>query len=649
MLSIPTLAHSGSLERLVMPGPVIEGHAKYEDQCTQCHDLFQKESQNSKCLHCHKDIAKDLTGKFGFHGKTEGLGKRECKSCHKEHIGRKADVLHLDPETFDHAATDFALEGAHTRTRCADCHQPGKKFRDAPHTCHACHKTDDRHKGRLGKDCQKCHNQVSWGKSRFDHDKKTRFPLKGEHRKVACTSCHPGDQYKKTPTACASCHTLNDRHRGTFGKKCDTCHQETGWKKSRFNHDRDTKWKLLGSHSKATCKACHKGTLYKEKLPGTCSSCHANDDTHKGQFGPKCETCHKSTKWKEITFDHDRDTKFKLVDGHRKLRCVDCHRDVISKEKLGVTCIDCHRKDDVHKGQQGKDCARCHNQRAWGKQVKFDHNTTRFPLEGLHAIATCEGCHLSAAYKETPSGCADCHRKDDVHKNTLGAECGLCHHPEGFAAWRFDHDAQSDFPLKGRHGKVACRQCHTQPVEKQLSLKKTCVSCHRNDDVHKGQEGEGCARCHNEKAWGEKVAFEHDLTRFPLIGIHAVTPCESCHLSSEFKETKAGCTDCHASDDIHKKSLGTDCAQCHSPNGWSLWKFDHDSETRFKLDGAHNGAACAVCHRQPAETKKDIQLPRACVACHQKDDPHRGRFGRTCDRCHDTRSFKNIRMRGLSN
>jgi len=649
MLSFATSwVHAGSLERLVMPGPVIKGHAKYEDRCSECHDLFNKVSQNKKCLSCHKTIASDIGGKHGFHGRTKGLGKRECKSCHREHIGRDADIVQLDPETFDHAGTDFALEGAHAKTRCAACHQGGKKFRDAPHGCHACHKKDDRHQGRLGKDCKKCHNQTRWKESRFDHDK-TRFPLKDKHQKVACASCHPGDQFKKTPTACASCHTLSDRHRGRFGRKCESCHLEAGWKKSRFDHDRDTKFKLLGSHRKTACTACHKGTLYKEKFPKGCAGCHANDDTHKGQFGVKCGSCHSNGQWKEIRFDHDRDTKFKLVDRHRKLRCVDCHRDVISKEKLGKACIDCHQKDDVHKGQEGKDCARCHNQRSFGQKVKFDHSATRFPLQGLHAIATCESCHVSAAYKEAPSNCADCHQKDDAHKKSLGADCGLCHHPEGFGAWRFDHDKQSNFTLKGGHAKVACNGCHTRPVEGKISLSGTCASCHKDDDVHKGQEGNRCDRCHTEAAWGKEVAFDHDLTRFPLIGMHALSSCESCHLTGEFKGAKMDCAGCHQKDDTHKQTLGLACAGCHSPNGWKLWEFNHDAKTRFKLDGAHSGIGCGDCHRSPAKAAEDLRISRDCIACHQKDDEHRGRFGRTCDRCHDTRSFKNIRMRGFNN
>ena len=51
------------------------------------------------------------------------------------------------------------------------------------------------------------------------------------------------------------------------------------------------------------------------------------------------------------------------------------------------------------------------------------------------------------------------------------------------------------------------------------------------DDVHKGQVGKKCERCHNQSGWTKEVFFDHDLARFPLIGIHAITPCEECHLS----------------------------------------------------------------------------------------------------------------------
>ena len=646
-MPMPMPSHAGSLEKLVMPGPVIKGHAKFEDTCSECHDLFKKNSQNGKCVACHKDVGKDISKKQGFHGHSKGLGRLECKYCHTDHIGRSADVIHLDYETFDHEVTDFILEGAHKKTKCQGCHLAGKKYREARHDCYSCHRQDDRHSGQLGKKCDKCHDQAAWGRAKFDHDKKTKFPLKGSHKKVKCDSCHPNDKFKKTPRTCISCHSLNDKHRGQFGKKCQTCHVEKDWKTLVFDHDRDTKFRLIKSHVKVTCISCHRGNIYKEKLKSNCLSCHANDDEHKGKFGPKCESCHSSGKWKDIHFNHDRDTKFKLIDRHQKLKCGDCHRQIIADEKLGHLCYDCHQQDDVHQGQEGKKCERCHNQQNWGKSVKFDHSRTRYPLQGLHGLATCEGCHLTAAYKKTPSDCVDCHLKNDIHKKSLGKECGLCHSPGGWGKWKFEHDVQADFALIGAHKNTPCSGCHMKPAEKEIRLAKTCFDCHQTDDVHKGQEGKRCERCHNQQEWGGKVKFDHDLTHFPLIGMHAVATCEDCHITSEFKEAKSDCIACHLKDDEHQKRLGTKCALCHNSNGWDLWEFDHDVQTKFKLDGRHSGMACLACHTQPAG--KDLKLPMTCNSCHQKDDEHRGKFGRQCERCHDTETFQNIRMRGFGN
>ena len=58
-------------------------------------------------------------------------------------------------------------------------------------------------------------------------------------------------------------------------------------------------------------------------------------------------------------------------------------------------------------------------------------------------------------------------------------------------------------------------------------------------------------------------------------------------------------------------------------------RFDHN-KTGFRLTGAHVRTACAKCH---IEQLKDT--PTACIACHQKDDVHRGRRPQ-CGRCHST-------------
>jgi len=500
-------AHAISIEKLLMPGELIKGHAKYESECTKCHERFSKTTQNSRCLACHKDEARDIRDKTGFHGRLKDIDSRKCKVCHTDHIGRNADIVRLDRATFDHGGTDYPLKGAHRKVECELCHRPKKgkkiKYRDAPSKCFDCHEKDDYHKGNLGKDCKKCHSEKSWAKeSRFDHDK-TDFPLHGAHKKVSCNSCHPNERYKKTPKQCYSCHQLNDVHRARYGEKCKDCHNEKKWKDVIFDHDKDTKYPLKGRHRKVNCDSCHKGILYKEKLAKKCYGCHKADDEHKGRYGRKCEDCHSPREWKKVRFDHAKDTKFPLHGKHEKVACEACHQGDVYAD-LAKDCFSCHRTNDVHQGKQGQKCENCHNEQGWTKKITFDHDVTRFPLLGLHAAASCEDCHLTAVYRGTERKCVGCHKDDDEHKGRLGPQCGTCHNPNAWNVWEFDHNKQTEFKLDGAHKDLHCYACHKDAV-KEIDLPKTCYRCHEEDDVHMGNFGRRCERCHVTSSFEELV------------------------------------------------------------------------------------------------------------------------------------------------
>ncbi|MFA5082497.1 MAG: cytochrome c3 family protein, partial [Hydrogenophilaceae bacterium] len=93
-----------------MPGKVIQGHAKYETECRKCHIPFDKAGQSRLCLDCHKEVAADVRGKTGLHGRQ---AERDCRACHSEHKGRAARIAEFDQDKFDHARTDYPLRGSH--------------------------------------------------------------------------------------------------------------------------------------------------------------------------------------------------------------------------------------------------------------------------------------------------------------------------------------------------------------------------------------------------------------------------------------------------------------------------------------------------------------------------------------------------------
>lgn len=492
MCAITFPAAAANIETLLMPGKVIEGHAKNENECTSCHERFSKTTQANLCLDCHDKIAADVKSRTGYHGRSPQVRDAACSVCHTDHKGRDANIVLLDRELFDHHQTDFVLDGAHSRAQCIACHTEGKAWRETPGECIDCHRKQDVHKGEFGKQCADCHSSASWGERKFDHDT-TDFPLRGAHNKVLCAACHPNKRYKDTPMECVSCHRGDDVHRGGFGSECKSCHRSTKWSTVKFDHN-TTDFKLRGAHDKVACSTCHLPGKEAKKLPTACVDCHRADDPHKGRNGNRCQDCHNSNDWGKASFNHDKDTRFPLRGPHAKATCNACHAGGVRKDAPVRECVACHKADDVHQGDLGKACGTCHKVEGWNKKVSFDHDLTSFPLYGLHALATCESCHTRGRYASLPGGCNDCHQGDDPHKGALGESCGDCHNANGWRLWRFDHET-TDFSLTGSHEGLACDSCHRQGPAKETPME--CVSCHQADDIHRGRFGRNCSRCHS--------------------------------------------------------------------------------------------------------------------------------------------------------
>ncbi len=494
LLAAAEPARAVNPETLLMPGKLSAAHEKYEERCSSCHDRSDRNRQSQLCADCHKEIAGDLREHRGFHGRMEGLERSQCSACHTEHLGRQTDIVKLSPEQFDHAKTDFALRDAHGYVACASCHAPGKRYRDAPTACVACHQKQEPHAGKLGRECGSCHDAATWQHVSYDHDK-TAFALHDRHAQLPCATCHFGNHYKGTPRECLSCHASDDVHHGERGAKCGECHTTKAWKNSRFDHKKETGFALEGVHDRIACNDCHRSGNLKDKLPRDCAGCHQAQDSHAGRLGKDCGTCHGGEKWQPSSFDHTRDTQWPLAGRHQKVACHTCHTGVVATQKLSAECIGCHSPSDVHLGKLGKSCEQCHTPEGWNAKVAFDHDLTSFPLVGLHVLVPCEQCHLTRQYRDVAHECIGCHRKDDVHKTELGEDCARCHSPNSWRLWQFNHAQETGFALSGAHDRLACEACHRRPPN-EVKLRQDCLSCHEKDDVHLGQYGRQCDRCH---------------------------------------------------------------------------------------------------------------------------------------------------------
>ncbi len=353
--------------------------------------------------------------------------------------------------------------------------------------------------------------------------------------------------------------------------------------------------------------------------PGPLAKAHATLEA-------KCEACH-------VAFSPSAEAG----------QCLACHAPVAAdiRNKRGL-----HGKAIALRGAAaGQGCRECHTEhkgRAFAitriNPASFDHRQTDFVIRGAHRAVTCSACHRGKApFRAAPSTCIGCHADDDVHRTRLGTACATCHSETAWKPIRaFDHSG-TGFALTGAHQTTRCSACHVAEVWK--GAPRTCVGCHKDDDIHKDSRGTNCGQCHGTTAWKGAV-FDHDTaTRFPLIGRHQRVTCAGCHGGAgkpARPKPATECQACHQTDDVHKGRFGPGCATCHSPAGWKLTSFDHGKVARFPLLGAHARIACEACHVAPVAARAP---PTTCVGCHAAVEPHRGVLGKACGSCHGAESW----------
>ena len=572
---------------LFTPGPLnaqageetqggIRSHAETGGRCEACHTPpWSAETLADRCLACHTATAAELTDPASLHGALKVQRTADgCRLCHTEHRGATASLTVIDPATFPHDATGYALTGHRTLGSgqpfaCADCH-PQTVAEFAATTCDTCHRQADAatmqaHTAAFGADCLACHDGADrYGRRAFDHGKV--FPLTGKHAAAACAGCHPAARsvadLQAAPQTCVGCHQQDDKHKGAFGADCGACHKTDAWQGATFDHSKSA-FPLTGKHVQVDCAQCHVNNVYKG-TPQTCVGCHQEDDKHKGAFGADCGACHKTDAWQGATFDHSK-SAFPLTGKHVQADCAQCHVNNVYKG-TPQTCVGCHQEDDKHKGAFGADCGACHKTDTW-QGATFDHSKSAFPLTGKHVQADCAQCHVNNVYKGTPQTCVGCHQEDDKHKGAFGTDCGACHKTDAWQGATFDH-SKSAFPLTGKHVPVDCVKCHVNNVYK--GTPQTCVDCHKDPVYHLGVFSTACADCHTANAW--RPAKYNRPHTFPYDhGESGVSPCQTCHPAKINVYTCYGCHE-HTETKIaakHREEGIADfanCMKCH-PTG----------------------------------------------------------------------------------
>lgn len=371
-----------------------------------------------------------------------------------------------------------------------------------------------------------------------------------------CLECHTGiaDQMRdaaqlhgiviqRSPNlACYDCHK---DHRGESAPLTDL---------GAYDFPHDAFGYSLNGHGRKSdgtpfeCSDCHTDGV-SSFASDSCLACHREVDvafaqTHTLSFGTDCLICHDGLDTYGDDFDHDR-LSFPLLGKHANLSCSQCHLNARSIGDMQATlqdCHACHSQDDPHEFAYGAECQVCHTAEGW-TPANFDHNLSSFKLEGEHATAACEDCHVNNVFKGTPADCYSCHSGNDEHNGQYGTQCETCHTPSSWGDATFDHD--------------------------QFAASQECAACHVEPQEHAGQFGADCASCHSTTAW-EPASYNGPHT-FPMDHEGAGGKCQTCHPDSLVLYTCYGCHE-HNEAKIASKhreegiSNFQDCMACH-PTG----------------------------------------------------------------------------------
>ncbi len=283
-------------------------------------------------------------------------------------------------------------------------------------------------------------------------------------------------------------------------------------------------------------------------------------------------------------------------------------------------------------------------------------------MENYHSHAdfesNCSLCHQPLKTSQAVL-CMNCHTdiasQVNSHTGLHGqladvTQCSACHaehkgrnfDPTQAAILNFDHNL-TGFSLSGKHGQIACDQCHTKDRYDRAST--DCVACHQEPKTHAGMFGTDCQACHSSVAWQpasfQGKVFDHASTNFSLVRHTAdytgkPITCASCH-QGDVTQTAAQtqtCIACHGAHDNgfmqqHLDSFGPRCLDCHDGVD-RLHGFSH--QAAFPLTGTHAAIQCTDCHANG----RFRNTPTACSSCHQEPAIHAGFFGLRSEYCHTT-------------
>ena len=248
----------------------------------------------------------------------------------------------------------------------------------------------------------------------------------------------------------------------------------------------------------------------------------------------------------------------------------------------------CHKADDKHNGTLGTACADCHTER------ELARGEVRSRSLGVQAARKASRRRMQGVpprSEELQGRAAGLRRLPQEGRHAQGAlrhqVRDLPHRRVRGRTSRFRHDVDTKYRLLGKHVETKCDTCHTarlydgQAEDRLLFVPPQGRQAPRPARPRSATPATtrptGSARCASTTT---SRAFRYS----------AVTQRSNARTAMRRRPTRtrsANASRCHEKDDKHKRTLGTDCGECHNARDWKIWDFDHTRRTKYALDGAH--------------------------------------------------------------
>lgn len=381
------------------------------------------------------------------------------------------------------------------------------------------------------------------------------------------------------------------------------------------------------------------------------------------QTNDECLACHSDN---TLTMEKKGKTVSLFVDGkhllsspHKKFSCTACHsgfdpNNIPHKENITpVQCQKCHTKDipkhafhktvvdeGADKSAMCKDCHGTHNVRSPKIEgAKFSSSTL---------VNDCGECHSD----EKDHYLNSAHGKAFSAKDPNAPTCIACHSILYPSSMKSDNEAevkmQQEKMCISCHGKNQSKtgptsefihayeqSVHATAIKNGNGKAATCVDCHTNHDMQKGNDPSStvnrnnipstCQQCHSKEVGDYKISIHGTAFANGNMQAPVCTDCHGEHKILAPKDPNSPVSKLHVSEQV--------CSPCHNsvklsekfglPTGRSESFFDSFHGLAVKA-GSKEAANCASCHgfhdilpsSDPRSRVNKANLSKTCGKCH---------------------------------